>query len=188
MDIRTEEKNMYVDSLQDSFDKVYICYFPRLHRFAKEYVISSEEAENIVQDVFMTLWEKRKFLNVRISLTAYLFSLVKNKCIDYLRHKIIATEYKNELNMKLAALEELNQAFASDEDIEKCINDALDKLPERCREIFIKSRMEGKKHREIAEELNISIHTVENQIAIALKKLRQELKDHLPLFLFLIAC
>jgi RNA polymerase sigma-70 factor (ECF subfamily) len=100
----------------------------------------------------------------------------------------IAEEYKYELNLKLSALEELNQSLSSDYDIEKCISNALDKLPDRCREIFIMSRIEGKKYREIAEELKLSIHTVENQMAIALKKLRIELKDYLPLLLFLAVC
>ena len=71
--------------------------------------------------------------------------------------------------------------------INNIIANAIDKLPERCREIFLKSRIEGMKYREIAEELNISANTVENHIAIALKKLRVELKDYLPLLLFLVS-
>lgn len=181
----TKDSITYIDSLQDNFDKIYVSYFTRLHRFAKEYVMSDEDAENIVQDVFMMLWEKRRVLNVQISLTAYLFSLVKNKCIDYLRRKVIAEEYKQELNMKLSSLEEISRAFASDEDIEKFIQNAINKLPKRCREIFIMSRIEGKKYQEIADELNISVNTVENQMSIALKKLRVELKEYLPLLLFL---
>jgi len=180
-----DETHKYVESLQDHFDQVYVCYFARLQRFAKEYTLSDAEAENIVQDVFMLLWEKRKYLNIQISLTAYLFSLVKNKCIDYLRHKSVTAIYKQELSLKLSALEELNRAFSSDEDIERFITEALNKLPERCREIFVMSRIEGKKYREIAEALNISVHTVENQMAIALRKLRIELREYLPLLLFL---
>jgi RNA polymerase sigma-70 factor (ECF subfamily) len=184
--MQDKETTTYIDSLQENFDRIYICYFARMQRFAKIYVMSDEEAENIVQDVFLMLWEKRKVLNIQISLTAYLFSLVKNKCIDYLRHKIIDDEYKRELSFKLNALEEINRAFATDEDIEKFINDALQKLPARCREIFVKSRVEGKKYSEIAEELNISVNTVENQMVFALKKLRVELKEYLPLLIFLI--
>ena len=85
------------------------------------------------------------------------------------------------------SLEQLNYTFSSEEEIEKVIANAIDKLPERCREIFLKSRIEGMKYREIAEELNISANTVENHIAIALKKLRVELKDYLPLLLFLVS-
>ena len=80
-----------------------------------------------------------------------------------------------------------NYIFTSEEDIEKVIANAIDKLPERCREIFLKSRIEGMKYREIADELDISMNTVENQMSIALRKLRIELKDYLPLLLFLIS-
>ena len=80
----------------------------------------------------------------------------------------------------------MNYTFTSEEDIEQAVTKAIDKLPERCREIFLKSRIEGMKYREIADELDISMNTVENQMSIALKKLRIELKDYLPLLLFLI--
>jgi RNA polymerase sigma-70 factor (ECF subfamily) len=179
---------IYTDCIQNDFDRIYVSYFYRLHRFAKEYVMSDADAENIVQDVFLLLWEKREVLNVQISLTAYLFSLVKNKCIDHLRHKVIANEIQQELSLKLASLEELDSTFISDEEIEQFLADAINKLPKRCREIFIKSRIEGKKYREIAEELNISVNTVENQIVIALKRLRLELKDYFPLLFFLTIC
>lgn len=176
---------IYIDSIQDNFDKIYLAYFFRLHRFAKEYVRSDEDAENIVQDIFVLVWEKRHLLNIQISLTAYLFSLVKNKCIDYLRKKIVSDDYNKELRIKLNSLEEFNMAFADEAHIESFINQALDTLPPRCREIFIKSRIEGKKYKEIADEMNISVHTVDTQIRIALKKLRTELKDYLPLLVFL---
>ena len=173
--------------IQNSFDRIYVMYYSRMLRFAKEYVVFEEDAENVVQDVFLLLWEKREVLDIRISLVSYLFSLVKNRSLDYLRHKVVAEEYKQELSFKLMSLEQLNYTFSSEEEIEKVIANAIDKLPERCREIFLKSRIEGMKYREIAEELNISANTVENNIAIALKKLRVELKDYLPLLLFLVS-
>jgi len=175
----------YIDDLREDFDKVYVLYFSRMHRFAKEYVLTDEDAENIVQDIFMQLWEKRDVLNVQINLASYLFSLVKNRCLDYLRHKVVVEEYQKELSLKLVALEQLDYNLSSEDDIERIITNAVDKLPERCREIFMKSRLEGKKYKEIAEELNISVNTVETQMSIALKKLRVELKDYLPLFVFL---
>ncbi|MDH6304094.1 RNA polymerase sigma-70 factor (family 1) [Parabacteroides sp. PF5-5] len=177
---------LYTGDKQIRFDEIYVNNFYRLHRFAKEYVLFDEDAENIVQDVFMTLWEKRDILDVQLSITTYLFSLVKNKCIDHIRRKAVAEEYKQELNLKLKSLEDINHAFASQEDIERFITDAISKLPDRCREIFIKSRFEGKKYREIADEMNLSVNTVENQMSIALKKLRVELKDFLPILLFFI--
>lgn len=183
-------------SVKENFDSIYINNFSRLFLFAKEYVLFDEEAENIVQDIFLMLWEKREALRVDVSLTAYLFTLVKNKCIDFLRHQMVEQmysenvkhEYNEELNVKLFALESFDHNFSSEEDIETLLRNAIDKLPERCRMIFIKSRIEGKKYKEIAEELNLSVNTVEGQISIALKKLREELKDYLPLLLFLFIC
>ena len=183
-------------SVKENFDSIYINNFSRLFLFAKEYVLFDEEAENIVQDIFLMLWEKREALRVDVSLTAYLFTLVKNKCIDFLRHQMVEQmysenvkhEYNEELNVKLFALESFDHNFSSEEDIETLLRNAIDKLPERCRLIFIKSRIEGKKYKEIAEELNLSVNTVEGQISIALKKLREELKDYLPLLLFLYIC
>ncbi len=171
--------------LKDNFDRIYVSYYPRMFRFAKEYVLFEEDAENIVQDVFLVLWEKRNVLDIQVGLMAYLFSLVKNRCLDYLRRNMVADEYKQELSLKYSALYQMDYVFSSEEDIENTIESAINKLPERCREIFIKSRIEGKKYREIAKELNIAENTVENQISIALKKLRLELKDYLPLLLFL---
>lgn len=183
-------------SVKENFDSIYVNNFSRLFLFAKEYVLFDEEAENIVQDIFLMLWEKREALRVDVSLTAYLFTLVKNKCIDFLRHQMVEQmysenvkhEYNEELNVKLFALESFDHNFSSEEDIETLLRNAIEKLPERCRLIFIKSRIEGKKYKEIAEELNLSVNTVEGQISIALKKLREELKDYLPLLLFLFIC
>ena len=183
-------------SVRENFDSIYVNNFSRLFLFAKEYVLFDEEAENIVQDIFLMLWEKKDILRVDVSLTAYLFTLVKNKYIDFLRHRMveqiysenIQQEYNEELNVKLFALESFDHNFSSEEQIEILLRNAIDKLPERCRLIFIKSRIEGKKYKEIAEELNLSVNTVEGQISIALKKLREELKDYLPLLLFLYIC
>ena len=184
--MQVENTDILLKDVRNNFDKIYVLYYSRMFRFAKEYVLFDEDAENIVQDVFLLLWEKREVLNIQISLVSYLFALVKNKSLDYLRHKVIADEYKQELSAKLTALELLNYSFTSDEEIEQILMTAINKLPERCRQVFLKSRIEGKKNREIANELNLTVSTVENQMTIALRKLRVELKDYLPLLLFLL--
>ena len=146
--------------------------------------------ENIVQDVFLVLWEKKDELELSCTLTTYLFTLVKNRCLNFLRHKLIEEEYnaqmKEELGFKLYALESMEYSYHSEKELQEIIQRALDTLPERCREVFIKSRIEGLKYKEISEELGISVNTVENHIVTALKKLRVELKDYLPLLLFLV--
>ncbi len=176
------------------FEEVYLSYFSKLKFFALEYVIREEDAENIVQDVFTELWERKALFTLQINLIAYLFTAVRNRCLNFLRHKTIIKEttdriqeeYLLTLQINLNSLETFDQQLFSEEEIEKTIARALDVLPEKCRTIFIMSKIEGKKQREIASELKISIHTVETQIGIAYKKLREELKKYVPLFIFFL--
>lgn len=165
-----------------------------MKRFAKEYVLSDEDAENIVQDVFLELWEKKDVISMPVNLAAFLFTAVKNRCVDHLRHKIVVKEVtgklqeeqKMVLKMKYESLEAFDRNIFSEENIEAVLERAINALPDKCREIFIKSRIEGKKQKEIAAELNVSINTVESQMAVAYKKLRTELKDYIPLLIFLL--
>lgn len=175
------------------FEKIYAVYYPKLVRFSKEYVLSQADAENIVQDVFLGLWEQKDILSSLHNINAYLFRLMKNRCIDFLRHKIRVEDKKQsiqdvmlrEYELKLYSIEHFDESLLSDEEIERIIANAIDSLPQKCREIFVLSRMEGLKYQEIAERLKLSPSTVNNQITIALKKLKEELKEFLPLFLFL---
>ena len=177
-----------------NFEEIYLKYFPRLLRFAREYVLFEEDAENIIQDVFTTLWERREDLKIHISLASYLFILIKNRCIDHLRRKKYADTGKKQMQesfayeqqMKLYSLEALDHTLISDSDVEQIIARAVDSLPPKCREIFVLNKIDGKKYREIADKLHISVSTVENQMSIALRKLRKQLKDYMPVFLFLM--
>lgn len=178
-----------------SFEHIYLSYFSKMKHFAREYVVSEEDAENIVQDVFMELWEKKEILSMHTNLIAFLFTAIKHRCLNHLRHTTIVQEtasqlqqeYAITLKMNLDSLEAFDQEVFSEQNIEQIISRALDTLSDRCREIFIMSKIDGKKQKEIAAELNISVNTVETQMGIAYKKLRTELKDHLPLLLFLLS-
>ena len=187
--------NLHIQNDKKSdFSRVYSIYFPKLVRFAREFVLSTEDAENIIQDIFIYLWEHQELLNTLTNLNAFLFTLVKNKCIDQLRQQKLLerrkeefkTVFDKEIQLKIYALQQFDENALSNEDIEIILNNAINSLPEKCREVFILSRMEGLKNREIAEKLNISTKTVENQMTTAILKLRVELKDYLPLFIFII--
>lgn len=175
------------------FEHIYLSYFSKMKHFAREYVVSEEDAENIVQDVFMELWEKKEVLTMHTNLIAFLFTAIKHRCLNHLRHTTIVQEttsqlqqeYAITLKMNLDSLEAFDQEVFSEQNIEQIISRALDTLSDRCREIFIMSKIDGKKQKEIAAELNISVNTIETQMGIAYKKLRTELKGHLPLLLFL---
>ena len=177
------------------FEQFYITWYSRAKYFAREYVHSESDAENIIQYVFLHLYERRDLMDAYTNLTAYLFTSIKNRCLDYLRKWVleqetaqgVQDEFEMELRMKYDSLEIFNTQFSDETDIGELLDNALQKLPERCRNIFIMNKLEGKKQKEIAEELNLSINTVESQMGIAYKKLREELKDCLPLFIFLFA-
>lgn len=182
------------DSDKDYYSKVYSIYFPKLVRFSQTYLLSREDAENVVQDIFLYLWENRDRIPMLGNLNAYLFTVVRNRCIDFIRKQTTAGEKRQslteleekELQFKLYSLQKFDENNFSVSDIESLISQAVDLLPARCREIFILSRMEGLRHKEIAERLDISVNTIESQIAIALKKLKVALKDYIPLFIFII--
>lgn len=175
------------------FDEFYTIWFSRVKHFAYEYVLSEADAENITQDVFVDLYEKKALLDYHINIVAFLFTAVKNRCLDHLRHKVLeqeaASKLQEEFNLNLRfkfdSLEAFNLDTLSGNNVEALIENALQSLPERCRLIFIKNKLEGKKQKQIAEELQISINTVESQMAIAYTKLREELKHCLPLLLLL---
>ena len=176
------------------FEGFYIKWYSRVKSFAREYVLLEEEAENIVQDVFLEFYQNKDLLDFHVNIVAYLFTSVKNKCIDYLRRKLleqeavskIQDEFNLSFRMKFESLEAFDLDDFSEDYVKEMIERALAVLPDRCREIFVLSKIEGKKQKEIAEELNVSVKTIESQITIAYKKLREELKNSFPLLLFLL--
>lgn len=91
-----------------------------------------------------------------------------------------------ELKLKIEALMQFDENIFTEKEVEDLLTRAIEHLPEKCRQVFILSRMNGLKHEEIAGQLNISVHTVQNHIVTAIRKLKVELKDYLPLFIFII--
>lgn len=175
------------------FEEFYITWYSRAKRFAMEYVSSESDAENIVQDVFVRIYERREWFGESVSPLSYLLASVKHGCLDFLRRKTaeqsaadaVRDEICQERRMKIDSLEAFDTSFSDESEIMDTLRRALDNLPERCRQIFVMSKIEGKRQKEIAEELRISVNTVESQMAIAYCKLRQELKSRLPI-LFLL--
>jgi RNA polymerase sigma-70 factor (ECF subfamily) len=156
-------------------------------RFSQTYVFSRQEAENIVQDVFLYLWEHGEVIDALTNVNAFLFMSVKNRCIDYLRKQTqhrqrhtLSELQEKELELNLYSLQAFDESNLSREEVEAIVTEAIHSLPERCREIFVLSRMEGLRHKEIAARLNISTNTVEGQMTIALRKLKEKLKDYMP--------
>lgn len=181
-----------ISTYKAQFEEVYVSFYARMKRFAQQYVIREEDAENIVQDIFFELWEKQLEFSSFVNLNGFLFMILKNRCVDFLRRKTleqqaaeeIQSEYIRTLKLKSESLEALEYKFLNEPDIDAIIQKAIENLPEKCREIFVMNKIEGKKQKLIAQELNISINTVESQMAIAYKKLKESLKDCTLLLLF----
>lgn len=167
------------------FETLFKSHFKELHSYANTLVRDDLVAEEIVQNLFFKLWEKQENLNIHTSLRAYLYRSTYNESLNYLRHQKVKLKYQqhSEYTMK-DRVHNPNQLEAKE--LERKLHSALNRLPEACRTIFQMSRFEDLKYREIADKLNISIKTVENQMGKALRILRIELIDFLPLiFLFL---
>ncbi len=176
---------------QSSFKIVYDHFYSRLYYFVLEYVSNSDIAENVVQDTFLTLWEKYKQLTEDTNLNAYLYTVAKNNSLKFLRDQkysqklFISNQLSSaELELNVSSLEKLDTSILVFEEIETIINQTLESLPEQCRIVFEFSRFEQKKNREIAELLGISTKTVEGHITKALKAFKSSLKEYLPLVVF----
>ncbi len=173
-----------------AFEVAFKMYYPRLVSFAKEY-ISDEDAKNLVQDAFVSFWEKKPQLLSEYQLQSYLYTAVKNNCLMLLRHEKVKKNYAENIQIKIQnqlysrALEQLDTSVTAFQEIETIIERTLTELPDRCREVFVLSRYEGKKNDEIALLLNISGKAVEAQITKALKKFKIALKDFLPILAFI---
>lgn len=156
-------------------------YYQSLCSYAWSYLKDTEEAEEVVQNTFVSIWEKRDSLNIQTSAKSYLYAMVRNACLNLIKHQKIKQKYAGEA-MALAndGYEAVTHEVSSRE-LETRINVALETLPEQCRLVFKLSRFEDLKYAEIAEHLNISVKTVENHMGKALRLMREQLRDYLPL-------
>lgn len=178
--------------MNTSFKQLYLQYYAPAKRFATLYVKRSDVAEDIVQDVFLKIYELQKNTSQCNFPMAYIMTSVKHGCISFLRGELLLTQFegtyseveRSEMQWMCHQLETWDLTTSLNEDAFSEIYKAIDALPTQCREIFIRSKIEGKKHAEIAQELNISINTIESQMSIAYRKLRKSL-EHI-LFLLLL--
>ncbi|HUX58735.1 MAG TPA: RNA polymerase sigma-70 factor [Bacteroidales bacterium] len=172
-----------------AFEILFHRYFIRLCSFANKFLNDPDQAQEIVQESFVKIWENRKDIDPEDSLKSYLFQIVKNLSLNKLRRKKVESKYIE--IYKLVYIE--RQEFSAEEsllskELEENIANAIKKLPAKCRIVFELSRIEGLKYREIADNLHISVKTVESQMSKALRFLRIELSDYLNLLLIALIC
>jgi RNA polymerase sigma-70 factor (ECF subfamily) len=175
-----------------AFEKVFRKFHPRLYNFALKVVKNNEIAEDIIQDIFIKLWEKKEKIKP-VNIEGFIFKVLKNQCITHLRNlKIIENARFNLSNM--SHIEELYRIdFIRDEpyvlieqELQLEIDRVLNMLPDRCKEVFVLSRLNGLKNREIAQKLGINIKNVERHITKALTAFRIRFKNKVTFTLIAI--
>jgi len=166
-----------------AFNTLFKIYSGRLYRFAFGYLKSEAEAEELVQEVFTIIWEKRADLKAELSFKSYLFTIAFNIIKKYFRSKSYLSKYfKNEI---ITDLDIQTSEKITHDSTYQYINELVNQLPTRRKEIFIKSRFQGLSIKEIAEELHISHKTVENQLTDAIRYIRKNLiRENLSILLF----
>lgn len=173
-----------IDSFKYFFDK----YYDDLCNFVNIYLHDSTLAEEIVQDIFVYIWGNKENLKISTSVKAYLFSASKLKSLNHLRDsknqkRII--DHLGKINAENTT--EPSDSFADVDEFRRILDVAIEQLPDKCKEIFLLAKKEELSNKEIAEQLGISLKTVENQMTIALKKLREYLSPYRgKIFLFFL--
>lgn len=182
-----EEKKL-VDEIrrgnEAAFEKIFRRYYRPLCLFSTKILGDDETAEEVVQDFFVKLWERREVFMVETSVKNYLFRSVKNLSINVIKHEQIKLKHAQQV-MADAEANDFKDHFL-EVDLERAIEKSIEELPEKRREIFRLSREEGLKYREIAERMNISIKTVEVQMGLAIKTLREKLKKYSTFLFFFV--
>ena len=168
-----------------AYEEIYSEFFGVLYHLCLQYLHQEKVAEEIVQDTFLKLWEIRETLNEQINIRSFLYTITKNNCLNHLRNQKISLKHQEnmkylEMQFNYEALEKLGN-YIQFEELRNKIDDAISTLPEEVIETFRLSRFEEFSYKEIAEQQGISIKTVEARISKALRILRIELKDYLPL-------
>lgn len=166
-----------------ALELIYTRYWQRLFMVAYNVLKNKSACEDIVQETFVQIWQRRQKLDIQTSLEAYLFSMIRYSVFRYIKKEQAHSQVFENLE------ERLHSITPEDIVVEKSIRSQLavvvNSLPEKCREVYILSREEHLTHHEIANRLNISTKTVENQITIALKKIRFSIARMTNVFLFI---
>jgi RNA polymerase sigma-70 factor (family 1) len=177
----------------DVFHFLYKEYYPSLCVYAKSFTKSNEISEEVVQDIFIRLWEQRGHLDIHTSFKAYLFVSVRNSCLNHLKHLQVVNKFNEHYTRLLqdaqdlfAVSEESGDSLLIARELQEKVDQEIKLLPEQCRRIFIMSRFDCLKHQEIADKLDVTINTVHRQTSIALEKLRLALKNYLALIILII--
>ena len=170
---------------KNSFRNIFNDYYKQLCHLSLHYLEDKDESKGVVQDAFVKLWEIRNELNADSNLRNFLFTLVKNDCLNILkRRQILLKHHENikwmEMHYQYESLTRIGDDYLEIKELKEKIDLAVKNLPDHCLAVFEMSRYDELKNREIAEKLGVTQKTVEAHLTKALKILRNELKDYLP--------
>ena len=167
------------------FEELFKTHYAPLCFYTNTIIGNKAASEEIVSDLFTEIWEKRTQIEFNSSTKAYMYKSVYNRCLNYIKHAKVQNAYMNYLlkNESKNLFSEMPSYVYDEKELDKEIKTAIDNLPEQCRNIFLLSRVQNKKYHEIATILDLSPKTVENQMTIALRKLREALKHLLTIIL-----
>jgi RNA polymerase sigma-70 factor (family 1) len=161
---------------QDAVRMLFESYYSDLCRFALQWVKDADETEEIVQRFFVELWEKRLQTEIEITFRSYAFAAVRNRCLNFIKHQKVVAEHQTYMKHQNQQGYEMSHP-----EMDAVIQRAIQKLPEQCGRVFVLVKIDGLKYAEVAEKLGISTKTIENHMTKALRLLREELKDYLPI-------
>jgi RNA polymerase sigma-19 factor, ECF subfamily len=159
------------------FESLFRSSYASLVRYAMTLVRDHDTAEEIVQDLFTRIWQDKEKLKIESSLNGYLFRSVYNKCLHYIDHNKVIEQHAKEVSRRHSENHESPFDILHYKELQDRIAHILERLPEKCGEIFYMNRFEGLKYREIASKLSISIKTVEANMGKALKEFRKEFTE-----------
>lgn len=172
-----------------AFEQLFKKHFRGMHSYAFTLLKDDMAAEEIVQNIFYKLWEKEEQIEIRESVSGYLYRSVYNDCLNYLKHLKVRDAYQSYAMEQDRSVNNTSSRLELGE-LEKHLEKALNELPEKCRTIFQMSRFEELRYQEIADRLGLPVKTIENQMGKALRLLRIKLADFLPtsILLILLTC
>ncbi len=167
---------------QPAFESIFLKYYVGLCTYANSILGSRDSSEEVIQEMFVKLWENRNTLEINNSLKAYLYRTVHNQCINQIESWKVRNRYsKNQALDIIPFSGDYPIANLIAKELEDKIKESIDALPEQCREIFLLIRLHNKSYHEVAQKLNLSLNTVKTQMHRAITKLKESLHEYLPI-------
>lgn len=176
-----------VNGDMEAYETIFTRYYATLCAYTRLFVRGGEIGENIVQDLMLWIWENRLTLHVTDSLSKYLFSAVRNRCLNHINHEMIERRVLTHIHDRMHDEFESPDFYVVKE-LQQRIRTTVEELPRTYREAFEQNRFERKTYEEIAAGLGVSVKTIDYRIQQSLKILRIKLKDYLPLAALLLFC